>query len=103
MDNDNDSGEVIVTWDDGINPKRDVIIRSQSLEEIDREYDPELDEPSCGQCGKRTRGKYVECSNCGTILCDPCDVREWEDSDLGGTVHTHSIDGPLCNNCGGRG
>lgn len=53
-------------------------------------------------CGRRHRGNYVKCCNCSKVLCDNCDIREWEDGDLGGVVHTHSLDGPLCKKCKGE-
>jgi len=44
-------------------------------------------EPSCDQCGKRTRGNFVNCSRCFKVLCDNCDIRRDDQEE------------PLCEYC----
>lgn len=44
---------------------------------IVKDYDADEDEeggPVCG-CGDLTHGEYVECADCGCVLCGSCDYR----------------------------
>lgn len=43
---------------------------------------------NCKDCGKRLGENYVNCSQCNALLCDGCDVRDYE-------VHEE----PCCHDC----
>lgn len=77
------NGVEVVGWVEDIDSYTFEIVTCQRVEEEEDAEEAEgEEEPTCGGCGKQTRGNYVRCVECQKVLCDACDVRTGDEAPL---------------------